>query len=71
MSIKQYIEYRQKKKNRVTNQAITKALRLNHKVPGLISHSMYGGTYVLQVDIEELNNFLVAIKKPIKLQVKK
>jgi hypothetical protein len=70
MSVTEYVKYRKSKKNKITTQAITKAIRLNHRTPGIIKTEMYGGTYVLYVNKVELDNYLVAIKKPIKLQTK-
>lgn len=71
MSVAEYVELRRQHKNIITPQAVTKAIRLRHRTPGIIKYEMYGGTYVLYVDLEELNNFLVAIKKPLKLHTTK
>jgi len=69
--IKQYIAYRKACGNTISNVAVAKAIRLNHRTPGIKKVEKYGGTYLLHVDLEELNNYLVTIKKPIKLQTKK
>lgn len=71
MSVTEYVAYRKKQKNTITNQAVTKAIRLKHRTPGVIEVKMYGGTYILTVDTEELDKQLVVLKKRIKLQATK
>lgn len=70
MSVAEYVAYRKKKHNSITPQAVAKAIRLKHRTPGIVKVEMYGGTYVLHVDLEELDGYLVCIKKPVKLQTK-
>lgn len=70
MSIADYVAYRKRKKNKITGQAVCKAIRMGHRTPGIKKAEMYGGTYVLDVDLVELNTYLVYIKKPINLQTK-
>lgn len=70
MSVADYVAYRKKQKNNITCQAVTKAIRMRHRTPGITKVEMYGGTYILHVNILELDNYLVAIKKPCKLQTK-
>jgi len=67
MSVKEYVEHRNLKGNKISAQAVTKAIRKGHRTPGITNYDMYGGTYILHVDIKELDSFLVAIKKPTKL----
>ena len=70
MSVADYVAYRKKKNNVISKQAVTKAIRDNYRKPGIKKIEMYGGTYILYVDTEELDNYLVALKKPFKLQTK-
>lgn len=70
MSVKEYAEYRTTHGNSITVAAVTKAIRKGHRTPGVWDYEMYGGTYILHVDVKELNSFLVAIKKPVKLHSK-
>lgn len=67
MSVKEYVDHRMLHGNKISAQAVTKAIRKGHRTPGITDYDMYGGTYVLHVDIKELNTYLVAIKKPTKL----
>lgn len=67
MTIKDYVEYRKMKKNTISRIAVAKAIRMNHRTPGIISHERIGKTYLLQVNLKELDSFLVSIKKPAKL----
>lgn len=71
MSVTEYVAYRKKHKSIITNQAVTKAIRLKHRTPGVIDIKMYGGTYILTVDTEELDKQLVVLKKRIKLHATK
>lgn len=71
MSVADYVAYRKTKGNNITCQAVTKAIREKHRTPGIKRTEKYGGTYILHVDLLELDNYLVVIKKPIKLQAKK
>lgn len=68
MSVTEYVAYRKKRNNSITPQGVTKAIRLKHNTPGIKKYEMYGGTYVLHVDLEELDNYLVVLKKRSKLQ---
>lgn len=70
MSVVEYVEHRRKHGNAISAQAITKAIRNGAVVPGLVNYYKYGGTYVLEVDIAELNRHLVVLKKPLKLRGK-
>lgn len=70
MSVIEYVEHRRKHGNAITPQGITKAIRTGAFVPGLVNYYKYGGTYVLEVDVAELNRHLVVLKKPIKLRGK-
>lgn len=70
MSVANYVAYRKKKGNIISRVAVCKAIRLGHRTPGIKSFTKYGGTYILNVHIEELDSFLVFIKKPVKLQQK-
>lgn len=67
MTIKDYVEYRQKKKNTISRIAVAKAIRMQHRTPGIKSFEKIGKTWVLYVDTQELDEFLVYIKKPFKL----
>lgn len=70
MSVAEYVQLRRQSNNIISQQAVTKAMRKGHRTPGIVFYEMYGGTYILHVDVEELNSFLVAIKKPIILHAK-
>lgn len=70
MSVTEYMAHRAKYDNNITRQAVTKALREGYEMPGVKHYEMYGGTYVLHVSLKELNNYLVAINKPVKLRNK-
>lgn len=70
MSVTEYIAHRAGYNNKITRQAVTKALREGYNMPGVRHYEMYGGTYVLHISLKELNNYLVAINKPIKLRCK-
>lgn len=69
MSIKDYVEYRKRHEysNEITCIAVAKAIRMGHRTPGIKAHEKYGGTYLLYVDLAELDQYLVTIKKPITL----
>jgi len=64
MSIKDYVEYREFD---ITTVAVAKAIRLGHRTPGIKQYEKIGGTYLLYVDITELDTYLVCNKKPFKL----
>jgi hypothetical protein len=68
MTILDYVEYRKKKGNVISNIAVAKAIRMKHRTPGIKSFEFIGRTYLLYVDLTELDNYLVTIKKPIKLR---
>ena len=68
MSVKEYINYRANKGNKISTVAVCKAIRNKHRTPGIMCHEMFGGTYVLYVDLQELDAFLVTIKKPVNLR---
>lgn len=64
MTIKEYVEYRDYD---ITTIAVAKAIRQGHRTPGIKEYEKIGGTYLLYVDIAELDTFLVCNKKPVKL----
>lgn len=64
MSIKEYVAYRQGKGNKISTVAVSKAIRNGNRTPGIKMHEKYGGTYVLYVDLIELDSYLVCLKKP-------
>lgn len=68
MTIKEYVDYRKTKKNTISRIAVAKAIRMGHRTPGIKNHEKIGKTYLLYVDLLELDSFLVTIKKPIKLR---
>jgi hypothetical protein len=68
MSIKEYVAYRKAAGNIITTIAVAKAIRMGHRTPGIMSYDKYGGTYLLYVSLQELDSFLVLIKKPTKLR---
>lgn len=53
MSVKQYAEARG-----ITTVAVCKAIRGGHRVPGVVRHEKYGGTYILIVNEVKLNEFI-------------
>lgn len=67
MTIRDYIEYRWSKGNIISNVAVAKALRMGHRTPGIKTFEKIGKTYLLYVNLEELDAYLVSINKPIKL----
>ena len=70
MTVSEYVEYRWNKGNEITPQAISKAIRKGHKVQGMHRFEKIGNLYIMQINKEELDQFLVSIKKPIKLRRK-
>lgn len=68
MSIKEYVEYRLTAGNKISTVAVAKAIRMHHRTPGIKRTEMIGRTYLLWVDITELDSYLVSIKKPVKLR---
>lgn len=67
MTVKDYVEYRKTKGNQITRIAVAKAIRMEHRTPGVKSFEKIGRTYLLYVNLQELDVFLVSIKKPVKL----
>lgn len=67
MTIKDYIDYRKTKGNVISSVAVAKAIRLGHRTPGIKTREKIGKTWLLYVDVIELDEFLVCIKKPFKL----
>lgn len=70
MSITEYVQYREEKGNSITSQGIAKAIREKREIPGVEKCEMYGRTYVLYVNLNLLDKYLVSINKPLKLQRK-
>jgi len=68
MSVKEYVNYRKAQGNIISTVAVAKAIRLNHRTPGIKCYDMLGGSYILYVDLAELDEFLVTIKKPVNLR---
>lgn len=64
MTIKDYVEYRDYD---ITAVAVAKAIRMGHRTPGVQQYEKIGGTYLLYVDLVELDTYLVCNKKPFKL----
>lgn len=71
MSVADYVQHREANGNKITPQAIAKAIREERQLPGVEKIEMYGRTYLLYVNIHALDKYLVSIQKPFKLHKKR